>query len=53
MYLQVQRVSDEEKLHLQRVWVRILIKGKISKSSRDVASLIKNLNDIEVEENVS
>ena len=39
-------VSDAEKLHVLRVGARILIKGKIYKSSRDVASLIKNWNDI-------
>ena len=38
-------VCDSEKLHVQRVRARILIKGKIYKSSRDVASLLKNSND--------
>ena len=37
--------SDGEKLHVLRVGARILIKGKIYKSSRDVASLLKNSTD--------
>ena len=38
-------VSDAEKLHALKVGARILLKGKIYSSSRDVASLIKNLNE--------
>ena len=41
-------VSDAEKLHALRLGARILIKGKIYLNSRDVASLLKNSNDIAV-----
>ena len=38
-------VNDAEKLHPLRVGARILIKGKIYESIRDVATLIKKSND--------